>query len=1114
MLKNCFFKFNLRLLGLINSNNYTMKTKFNGFLTLLLAFVVQISFAQEKTISGTVTEESGALPGVSVLVKGTLSGQETDFDGKYSIKAKAGDVLVFRYLGYKTVERTVGSANTINVKLEQESNVLDEIVVVGYGTSTKKSFTGTASVVSKEKLEAKNFSNVTQALIGEVAGVTVINGSGQPGSVAAVRIRGFGSVNGNRAPLYVVDGIPFSGSINSINPSDIESTTILKDATATAIYGSRGANGVVVITTKKGTSDKSYIEVDIKSSINDQLIPRYDVISNPEQYIGLVWEGLYNRGVATNNANPVAFANGRLLGANGIGNGYNMWNAATAADLIDPATASVRPGVTRLYTPERYTDEALNAATRIESNLRMGGGNSTSNYFASFGYLEDNGIVINSDYKRYTTRLNLNSQIKPWLKIGANAGYAFSRSTNNGQTNGAENIFEFADKMAPIYPVFERDVNGDKIPDPLLGGFLYDYGINRPNANSLNPVASAVLDLDQTDRHELNANFDFDFKLSDNLNFQVKYGTQYSTNENRDFINPFYGSFAPDNGRLSISTSQSLTQNFQQILRYNKSWGKHNLDVLAAHESFDFDQNFISQAARNMASPFILELNNFIEMTSTPTSYNQGFSVESYFGQVNYSFDQKYFFSGSLRTDGSSRFVNDKWGTFGSVGASWVISQEDFLRDNSLLKFLKVKASYGINGDQGGVGFYSGYDSFNVTNLGGQVSIQPGGNGNPDLTWETSKMMQFGTEFTLGTFLDGSFDFYDKRTDNLIFSRRVGPSQGIAIITVNDGELMNRGLEFDLTGHLVKKENFSLDLSVNGAFLDNEIINMPLDPATGQQKFLDVQGSYAWSSGRSIFDFYMREWAGVDPADGAPMWYQYWDDLNDNGILDAGEPTSSATSPWFIQNPNDANDTQNNNQTTSIVEYQKRVNNTNIKKQITKTYARASQVYVNKSSIPKLQGAFRLAARVHDFDISAQFTYSMGGYAYDGQYAELMSDRFGAAGNNYHTDIFNRWTQPGDITNVPRLADALDAQAISASTRFLTKTDFIALNNLKVGYTLSNDIVAKAGMQSVNIWMAGDNLFQSTARNGFLPTTSETGSSGRGLYAPMTTITLGVRVKF
>ncbi|MEN8913530.1 MAG: TonB-dependent receptor plug domain-containing protein, partial [Polaribacter sp.] len=291
-----------------------MKTKFNGILTLLLAFVVQITFAQEKTISGTVSESSGTLPGVSVVIKGTNKGTETDFDGKYSIKVNNGAVLVFRYLGYSAVEKTVGASNTINVTLSvDEDNVLEEVIVIGYGTTTKKAFAGTASTVSQENLEAKSFSNVTGALIGEVAGVTVINSSGQPGSVGTIRIRGYGSVNGNRSPLYVVDGVPYTGSINSINPSDIASTTILKDATATAIYGSRGANGVVVITTKTGSTSKSYIEVDVKTSINDQLIPRYNVVKSPEEYIGYVWEGIKNKAVVDGRPDPVGFANANLF---------------------------------------------------------------------------------------------------------------------------------------------------------------------------------------------------------------------------------------------------------------------------------------------------------------------------------------------------------------------------------------------------------------------------------------------------------------------------------------------------------------------------------------------------------------------------------------------------------------------------------------------------------------------------------------------------------------------------------------------------------------------------------------------------------------------------------
>lgn len=1115
LLKNWSFKIYLRLLALINSNNYTMKTKFNGILTLLLAFVVQISFAQQKTISGTVSDDSGGLPGVSVLIKGTTSGSETDFDGKYTIKAKVGDVLVFSYLGYKTVEKTVGAANTINVKMVEGGEVLDEVIVVGYGTSTKKAFAGTASTVKADKLEVKNFSNVSQALIGEVAGVNVINSSGQPGTVGAIRIRGFGSVNGNRAPLYVVDGVQYTGSVNAINPADIASTTILKDATATAIYGSRGANGVVVITTKSGSASKSFIEVDVKTSINDQIIPRYNVISNPEEYIGYVWEGLFNRGVFTGDPDPVGFANGRLLTGNGIGAGYNMWNVASAADLIDPATASVRPGVTRLYTPERYVDAAFDSAIRTEANLRMNGGNADTRYFVSMGYLDDNGYALNTSFKRYTARINLTTNVKPWLKVTSNVGYAYSESQNNGQTVGSENLFEFADKMAPIYPVFLRDANGDKVADPFYGGFQYDYGPNRPNANSLNPIASALFDFVGTERHEINANFNFDVKFTDYLALQVRYGAQYAASEGTNFTNPFYGPLASDNGRITVSENTFLTETFLKLLRFNKDWGSHSFEALVAHENYEYTRTFDSQSKSNMGSPFILELNNFINSTALPAGFTEGFSIESVFSQFNYNFDQKYYLTASVRADGSSRFVNDKWGTFGSIGGAWVMSAEDFLSDNDFIKFLKLKASWGITGDQAGVGFYSGYDTFNVNNLAGNVSIQPLGNGNPDLTWETSKQLQVGAEFTLGKYIEGTLDYYNKRTDNLIFQRRVGPSAGIAIITVNDGELENSGLEFDLTGKIIQKENFSLNLSVNGEVINNEITVMPIDPATGEPKFVDTSNApFGWSKGRSIFDFYMREWAGVDPSDGAPMWYQYFDDQNNNGVLDAGEPTSDPNNPWFIQDPNNPANTSNNNQTSSIVEYTARTPNANIQRTITKTYANASEVYVNKSSIPKLRGAFRLGSRISNFSIAAQFTYSLGGYAYDGQYAELMSDRFGAAGNNFHQDIANRWRQPGDITNVPRLADGLDQTAISTSTRFLTSTDFIALNNLNIGYTVPQKYLENAGIDLVNIWMSGDNLFMKTARNGFLPNTSETGNSGRRLYAPMTTITLGVRVRF
>lgn len=1075
-----------------------MKTKFHLLLTLLLTLVAQVTLAQSKTITGTITDQDGLpLPGVNVAVQGTNAGTQTDFDGVYSIEASEGDVLSFTYVGFSSQSITVGASNEVNITMEA-GETLDEVVVVGYGTSTKQAFAGTAATVKAEQIEAKSYSNVSQSLAGEVAGVTVINTSGQPGTTSTVRIRGFGSVNGNRAPLYVVDGVPFSGDLNSINPADIASTTVLKDATATAIYGSRGANGVILITTKKGKAGQDYIEFDIKSGVNSQLIPRYDVIKSPETYIATVWEGIYNRGVINGVADPVAYANSNLFTDNYIPAGYNMWNVADGGELIDPVTRMVRPSVSRRYSPQRYEDAAFDSAFRTEANLRMGGGSDKTQYFVSAGYLADDGYAINTSYDRATTRLNVTSDVRDWLTVGANIGYAYSESVNNGQTNGSENLFEFSDKMAPIFPVFLRDDNYQLVDDPIFGGYQYDYGTAsgfraRPNANQLNPIGSALYDFVGTDRHELNGSFSLDVKFTDHLTFETRFGAQYAINHYKSYSNPFYGGASLDEvkGSLFVSDTETITKNFLQLLRYKNQFGDHSLEVLAAHESNDYHLSNRTASKQTVVLPGLLELDNFIKDPGVPGGYSNGRTIESYFSQINYDYLDKYYFTGSVRRDGSSRFVNDKWGTFGSVGAAWVVSNEDFL-NSDFLTFFKLKASYGITGDQAGVGFYSGYDTFNTGILGGTYSISARDNGNPNLTWETSNMLQVGAEFTLGNIIDGSIDFYDKITDNLIFDRRVAPSQGIAIVTVNDGELRNQGLEIDLTGHIFKTNDFMLDLNVNGTLFNNEIKTMPIDPTTGLPRIIDVSpGSYAYSKGSSIYDFYMREWAGVDPSDGAPMWYQYFNDANGNQVLDANEDAIEDLTSYLIDNED-----------------------ATVERQITKTYSQATNKYVGKSSVPTVRGAFRLYGKFKNFDFSTQFLYSLGGWAYDAQYAELLSDRFGAAGNNYHRDILNRWQNPGDITDVPRLSDGIDQNSISQSTRFLVKSDYLALNNARIGYTFSQDLLGSTGIDALNLFVSGDNLFIKSARDGFNPTTSETGNTGRGLYAPLTTVTLGARVRF
>ncbi|MGB1041963.1 MAG: SusC/RagA family TonB-linked outer membrane protein [Tenacibaculum sp.] len=1070
-----------------------MRTKFNGILTLLLALIVQISFAQDKVISGTVSDESGPLPGVTVIKKGTTQGTETDFDGNYSIKAKTGDVLVFSFVGMKNAEKTVGASNSISIMMETD-NLLDEVVVVGYGTTTKQSYTGTAKVVKAEQLQAKSISNVSQALAGEAAGVTVIANSGQPGRSATIRIRGFGSVNGNRDPLYVVDGVPYSGNINSINPADIETTTILKDATATAIYGARGAHGVILITTNTGKKGQTSIDVDIKTGVNFAGLKRHDVIRNPDQYLALSWEGLYNKAV-TRGLDPVAFANDNLFGGGGIDPKYNYYKTNDVSQIINPTTRTVNSGLERRYTPESWEDFSFQTSIRTEANVRFSGGNENTKYYSSFGYLDDQGYIINSDFNRYTTRFNLSHKPTEWLTASANVGYTLSKTNNNGQSTDSGSIFWFADNLPSIYPLFLRDADGNKINDPFFkGNHEYDYGIGRGFGALTNAIADAHYDRSRTDRNELNGSFKFDVKLTEDLTFETNFGFQYFNNRFYSLNNPYYGSGASNGGSIFRANTERFVQNYLQLLRYRKEFGDHSLELLAGHESNEYRDTRETVSKNKSVLPYNSDLNNFVVVSSPPTGRTNSVKLESYFGQINYNYLDKYYLNGSIRRDGSSRFRNkeDRWDTFWSVGASWIISKEDFMSD-SVFEFLKFKTSYGLTGDQSGVGFYPSYDLYNIINLNDQVGLEPASFANPNLTWEVSKMFQTGFEFTLGKYLDGSIEYFIKDTENLIFDRRVGPSQGIATVKVNDGELRNTGLEFDLTGHLVNNEDFKLDLTVNGAFLNNEITQMPFDPASGERKIIDNSNfPFAFGKGRSIYDYYVREWAGVDPADGKSMWYQSFYDANNDGIFNAGdELVTQDLENYKKQNPD----------------------NRTFGKVTTKNYSDATEKYIGKSAVPTLRGAFRLNASYKNFNFSTLWGYSIGGYGIDSHYQGLMGNPQ-IGNNNFSTDILNRWQQPGDITNVPRLSDNEDVRVNSTSSRFIISSDYLALNNVRLGYTIPKDYLTKTGFSNVNLYVSGDNLLLFSKRQGYNPTLSETGVNSQYDYAPISTFTLGVNVKF
>ncbi len=1063
-----------------------------ALILLTLAFIgVQAVNAQTRRITGTVTSaaDGTTIPGVSVVAKGTSVGTITNLDGGYQLDVpESANTLVFSFVGMTTTELAI-TGSVVNLNMTTDIIGVDEVVVVGYGTTTRQSFVGSIKTIKSENIQAKSVANLSQSLAGEAAGVNVINTSGQPGTSSVVRIRGYGSVNGNRDPLYVLDGVPFSGALSSINPNDIETTTILKDATATAIYGSRGANGVILLTTKSGRAGTSIIEADIKTGVNVSGLPRYSTIKSPEEYIGLSWESKYNHGVALGQANPVAYANAQLFGAAGITPKYNMWNA-TAAELIDPETRTVRPGVTRRYDPERWEDYGFQSSSRTEGNLVFRGGNNTTKYFTSYGYLHDVGYIINSDFKRYTATMNVESIVKPWLTTSARMNYAGSETNNNGQSSDSGSIFWFVDNLPPIFPLFLRDDNGQIVKDPIFEGNQFDYGIGRAFGALTNSIADATFDKSRTNANQLTGNFSWNIRFHESLTFENTLGAQLYASKFNNLRNPFYGGSAGQGGYVFKTDQLLFSYNFLNLLRFKRSFGSHNLEALAAHESNSWERKIQNTSKSKMVHPDIDDLNNFIIVPAPPSGYTDQVRLESYFGQVNYNFDNKYFLSSSIRRDGTSRFIGDnKWDTFGSLGFSWVVTNENFMQGLTFVDFLKYKISYGVIGEQSGVGFYPGFNTFSIANLNDRISISPRDIGNPDLTWETSKMFQTGVEFGLGKYVTGSVDYYIKNTDNLVFERRVGPSVGYALLTVNDGLLRNSGVEFDLAAQIVNKSIFGFDVSINGEFLNNELLTMPIDPATNEPKILDIADLFGRAQGRSLFDFYMREWAGVDPADGRAMWYIHYHDANGNGAMDAGESIASLFE-YLSENPDNKIDVTT-----------------------TKTYATATQKYLDKSPIPIVRGGFRLNARVWNFDLSTQFVYSLGGYAYDGAYARLMSND-PVGNNNWHTDIFGRWQHPGDITDVPRLSDNFDTNVSSASSRFLTRADFLTLNNVRIGFNVPRSLVSKIGVGSLSIYGAGDNLFLLSSRDGFNPSTNEAGTSDMYRYSPLSTYTFGLRVTF
>ena len=1101
--------------------------------TLLFFAALSLSLFAQKQVSGVVVYENGEpVIGASIQAQGTTQGTISDYDGKFEMEVpESVKTLVISYVGMATQE--VNAGRNLKVVLKENSEVLQDVVVTGYGNVSKGGYAGSVESVKAEDIEKKNPSDITKALAGEVAGVQVVTSSGQPGTVASIRIRGIGSISASSAPLYVVDGIPLdAGSISSIDPSDIASTTILKDATATSLYGSRGANGVIVITTKKGSSngDEGKVEIDVKGGANMRLLPMYDVIDSPEDYVVLCWQSLYNqRFVKTNDETKAKdYANGKLYGTGGIPTIYNLWdkpgnlliNAEDAAGNIRPTFDYENAHRLKQFeNMDSWYNTLFHNGLKFEATAKISGGNEKLNYYTSFGYLKDEGYYTASDFQRFNTRANIQYQVKKWMKGGLNIQYSYARMSNPVQDdNAANNGFLFVNQIPPIYPVYVYDpVTGQIAVDSKTGGKMYDYGDNgnpnigeeggRPYSFGVNPAGALEWDKQNVTRHQTVANAFLEFKLYEGLKFTVNLGAQYMNNNIKSLTNKYYGD-AASVGRVSQTQYNYLAVTSNQLLEYNKSFNEHTIRVMAGHETTYFTYNMQYGYKKNIVEDNVTELSNGVAMDGVE-GYARTSTLESALATATYEYDDRYHITANYRADGSSKFAKGhRWGHFGSVGGAWSFTNEHFMEGTEAADWMKngkLRLSWGVLGNQD-IGDMMYTDQYEVTNVDGQKGYVWSYKGNPDLTWERTSTVDLGLELSISKYLDMQLDYFYKKTDNMLFPRYVAPSLGYGGYYVNDAAMENQGFEFDLKAHLVDMRNIKLDFKINGGFYRNKMLEMPIDGYNedGTEKRMVMSGGM--SVGHSTYDWYMTRYAGVSD-DGQAQYIAYYD-------ADKGE---------FGHNSADliGDGQKGDNYISSLYEYQQKHPDANIKEQIVtgSEYTYAGSTYVGKSAMPDLDGGFGLSFEAYGVTLDISCAYRIGGYGYDNQYAYLMhSEKIGK--QNWHKDIANAWT-PGTVvtdenryTLVPRLSNGADQYANAASDRFLTSNSFLSLTNINLGYKFPKKWIEKIKLTNLQVWIAGDNLGILTARKGYNPMMSASGTNGYNDYSPLSTVMGGIKVQF
>lgn len=1039
---------------------------------------LQVSAAQQHLVRGRILSQDGEpLEGASVTIKGTRQTVTSAADGSYSIPTDPNAVLVVSYVGYLPAEQEVSGRTSINFTLESEVNTVDEVVVVAFGTAKRSTYTGSAAVVGTENFQNRPITEISQALTATTPGVQVGTSNGQPGSEPTIRIRGIGSFNAGNSPLIILDGMPYDNAFSSINPNDVESVTVLKDASSAALYGARGANGVLMVTTKKGRAGKTLLEAKYNLGLTSRQSTDYERL-NDRDYMELYWEAYRNsyllNGVSMSEAN--AMAGPAIL----AGLGYNPY--LMDADVLFDSNGKLNPAAINHWADDTGWYKAITqTGQRHEASVALSGGSDHTDYYTSLGYMNQEGFIIGSQFSRISGKSNVNSQVTPWLKMGANLNVAQSESAGEqNETSGAiSNPFRATRYMGNLFPIhlhdpatgaYILDAEGNKIPDWGNGWTSEDGTIEIGGrdgfANSNHPfevhnIYNGYL------RQTINLKGYADASITKDLKLTINggLGNNMYRSWNGGYVYPEKGNA----GSSARNISQTATWTFQQLLNYEKNWGPHYFSALGGHESYQYQYHYMSTSMRTQ-SIFgkNFEYANFTEINALPNSYTHNYRVEGYLSRVSYDYDNKYFASASYRRDGSSRFYKDvRWGDFWSVGAGWAMERERFMDGVEWVNMLKLRASYGVVGNDDLSSYYPWRATYAPHDNGDPGYVQSS-LGNMALTWETSKNFDAATEFRLfNNRLSGTVEYFHRVSSDLLFSVPKPISSGVDNVDVNAGSMYNKGVELTLDGEVWRSGDLHIRLNGHATYLKNRLVELPLDPYP--------TSVYKIEEGHSRYDFWLRQYYGVNPENGYNLFKA---DLEQYEFA-AGE----------------------------LIEIDGVMYTENVEK---------SLYDYSGSAMPTVSGGFGTQVGYKGFNLKLNFYYQLGGKFYDSDYRSFMmgSLTYGAQ----HVDLLNRWRQPGDVTDVARVTAGADRVNIEAAntTKWLISSNMLELTNVSLSYNIPKIFLQSKNISDAVLYFSADNVYLLTARKGMYPRRSfYSGYIGNSdVYPPSSIMSFGLSFKF